>query len=42
MRTEAETHQFIISSKDLIDDLLFNRDYKGAFNILVKNNGNIG
>jgi len=36
MRTEAETHQFIISSKDLIDDLLFNRDYKGAFNILVK------
>jgi hypothetical protein len=36
MRTEVETHQFIISSKDLIDDLLFNRDYKGAFNMLVK------
>ena len=36
MRTEAETHQFIISSKDLIDNLLFNRDYKGAFNMLVK------
>jgi hypothetical protein len=36
MQSEAETHQFIISSKDLIDDLLFNRDYKGAFNILVK------
>jgi hypothetical protein len=36
MRTEAETHHFILSSKDLIDDLLFNRDYKGAFNMLVK------
>jgi hypothetical protein len=36
MRTEEETHHFILSSKDLIDDLLFNRDYKGAFNMLVK------
>jgi hypothetical protein len=36
MQSEAETHHFLISSKDLIDDLLFNRDYKGAFNMLVK------
>ena len=36
MRSEEETQHVLISSKDLIDDLLFNRDYKGAFNMLVK------
>jgi hypothetical protein len=36
MEYDTEPHKFIILSKDLIDKLLFNRDYKGAFNMLVK------
>uniref|UniRef100_A0A6C0HBM4 Uncharacterized protein n=1 Tax=viral metagenome TaxID=1070528 RepID=A0A6C0HBM4_9ZZZZ len=36
MEYDTEPHKFILSSKDLIDKMLFNRDYKGAFNMLVK------
>jgi hypothetical protein len=36
MHSEEETCYFIIETKDLIDNLLFNRDYKGAFNMMVK------
>jgi hypothetical protein len=36
MQSDIQSPNFIILSKDLIDKMLFNRDYKGAFNMLVK------
>lgn len=36
MQSDIQSPNFIILSKDLIDKMIFNRDYKGAFNMLVK------